>query len=368
MKNILFTSPYMGRTGSEIMLLNIINNVKNFNPILYSGHNGSLLKNVNSNIKIYVNPLEKRHSYYCDFILKKTGFNSLIDRQLKKINLKNKIDFWILNTLDVSKLIPTIKKFNIPFAVHIHELHSSYDLLKGEDLDFVLKNAKFFIGCSKLVCRQIESVSNKKAFLFLEGIVTNNIKINTEFVKQKALFFKHYNKVFIMSGACIHRKGFSLLPEISRFLKTKNCALIWIGKGSDYGLERFIKIQLSNEGLSNIYFTGELKNDYYEWLSIGDAFLLTSLEDPYPLVMIEAAFMQKPIIAFDSGGSKEFIQEGMGRVVPIMNMNELYNAINDFLENKMEVNSDKLYEEAVKHDIINRISEYEKIIEEGMQL
>ncbi len=86
------------------------------------------------------------------------------------------------------------------------------------------------------------------------------------------------------------------------------------------------------------------------------------MSDPYPLVMLEAAYLQKPIIAFDSGGVTEFVKEGMGKVVPYYCVNAYLDAIKDFIEGKIPVDKELLRKEAEKHDITKRIGEFEDII------
>lgn len=53
---------------------------------------------------------------------------------------------------------------------------------------------------------------------------------------------------------------------------------------------------------------------YFEALEV---LLLTSREDPFPLVCMEAALMERPIICFaQAGGMPEFVREDAGFVVP----------------------------------------------------
>jgi glycosyltransferase involved in cell wall biosynthesis len=52
-----------------------------------------------------------------------------------------------------------------------------------------------------------------------------------------------------------------------------------------------------------------------------DVFVLLSREDPFPLIALEAAFLQKPIIAFEnSGGIPELINEGAGLLAPYLDI------------------------------------------------
>lgn len=55
--------------------------------------------------------------------------------------------------------------------------------------------------------------------------------------------------------------------------------------------------------------------------SLFDAFLLTSREDPFPLVCLEAAALATPIVCFeDAGGMPEFVGEDAGFVVPYLDV------------------------------------------------
>lgn len=52
-----------------------------------------------------------------------------------------------------------------------------------------------------------------------------------------------------------------------------------------------------------------------------DAFLLSSREDPYPLVCLEAAAGSVPIVCFaDAGGMPEFVEADAGVVVPYLDV------------------------------------------------
>ena len=63
---------------------------------------------------------------------------------------------------------------------------------------------------------------------------------------------------------------------------------------------------ISKLGLDGrVHFVGEVTNPA-DLFSVLDVFLVTSREDPYPLVMLEAAALGVPIVSFANGGSVEF--------------------------------------------------------------
>ena len=363
-KNVLFYSPFMGHTGSEMMIKYIVSNVNKIRPVILSGENGDLLNEIPKNIPVYIyynnynmNIWEK----ILDRLLNKFSMQNLALLQFKKIIKKHNIELIVINTIVADKIIPLVKKCNIPFVVYAHELPSLYNLLSIENFKYIINNAKGVIGCSQLVCENLKIMGFKNVKLFYEGV--NYAKIETLEKIENEIKWMGYSYVFAMSGTLVDLKGFHIVIDIAKYIKQYNAAFIWIGAHSNNSYEFYLKNLIKNYSLENIIFTGLLKGDeYYSWLNACDAFLLTSMSDSYPIVMLEAAYLQKPIIAFDSGGVTEFVKEGMGKVVPYYCVNAYLDAIKDFIEGKIPVDKELLRKEAEKHDITKRIGEFEDII------
>jgi len=70
---------------------------------------------------------------------------------------------------------------------------------------------------------------------------------------------------------------------------------------------------------SAVIFTGPLPHHYYN-PAVFDLLFLSSREDPYPLVVLEAGFMEVPAICFkEAGGIPEFVGEDAGWTIPDFN-------------------------------------------------
>jgi glycosyltransferase involved in cell wall biosynthesis len=70
-------------------------------------------------------------------------------------------------------------------------------------------------------------------------------------------------------------------------------------------------------------------------MASANIFVLTSREDPFPLVCLEAASLGKPIICFDqSGGMPEFVSNGCGYVVPYLSIDSVREKIYYLKENR----------------------------------
>jgi glycosyltransferase involved in cell wall biosynthesis len=137
--------------------------------------------------------------------------------------------------------------------------------------------------------------------------------------------------VIMMAGTVDWRKGVDLFISLGRMLlpRIPNAYFCWVGAGHMFPLfERSWQTyyNISDELAARFRFTGERK-DTVTLLQAADVFTLTSREDPLPLVHIEAAMLQKPIVCFSaSGGAPEWIGDA-GIVVPFQDTAAMADAV-----------------------------------------
>jgi len=360
---ILFYSPFMSYTGSEMILKYIFDSSKIISPILISGQKGMLIKELSSNVKTYYPPNldTNKNKLYRILRLFRLDFTEI---WFRRILSKEKPDLMVINTLACQYILPYVKKHDIPFIIYVHEQAPLYELLSKDWFFWISKNAISAIGCSSNVCDELKTMGFKKVSLFYECIDVKNIMVDSLLLENLKLNFTNYKKIFIMSGTAEYRKGLYYLPKIAKYLASKEAALIWIGNDNLSNFEFYIQKLVKDEGLSNCFFIGKKikRIEYYTWMNLADAYILTSLYDPYPLTMIEAAYLQKPIFAFNSGGVNEFVEEGMGKVVHFYNIDELLGVLNDFIDGEINIDYNKLKNKALEHDIEKNITKFEEII------
>jgi hypothetical protein len=122
------------------------------------------------------------------------------------------------------------------------------------------------------------------------------------------------DKTVFGCGTVDWRKGPDLFVEtaLEVLKKIPEARFFWIGcDGGDEAAARAHRLATD----SCIRFLGERKNprDYF---ALGDAFFLSSREDPFPLVALEAADAALPVVCFaDAGGMPEFVGNEHGRTV-----------------------------------------------------
>jgi len=92
---------------------------------------------------------------------------------------------------------------------------------------------------------------------------------------------------------------------------------VWVGGSSEPGPAGELRHDLERLGIEDrVRFVDETAAPE-RYFSMFDVFALTSREDPFALVCLEAALWGIPIVSFDSGGAAELIEDGdIGRVVP----------------------------------------------------
>lgn len=132
----------------------------------------------------------------------------------------------------------------------------------------------------------------------------------------------------------LHRqKGYPDLIEAFKFIREKitDLHLLIVGAGE---LDVQLKSKVSALGLSNsVTFTGA-RNDIPAILSSMDLFVLPSLWEGHPLVVLEAMAAGLPVVATAVGGTPEVVIQGeTGMLVPPGNPVQLASAILSILQN-----------------------------------
>ena len=131
-----------------------------------------------------------------------------------------------------------------------------------------------------------------------------------------------------MTSGTVHwRKGTDIFIQLVRTiykLEPKcNIKFVWVGKSS-FKENVIIQEDLRKLGLQEyVTFPGEVDNPT-EYFKDFDVFVMTSREDPFPLVCIEVGQLGKPIVSFDKAtGINEFLANGGGFVVPYLDIEEM---------------------------------------------
>ncbi|MCE7042985.1 glycosyltransferase [Dyadobacter sp. CY312] len=363
-QRILFFTPFATRTGSEMMLLYILQNIDRarFDAGLVSFDNGELLKEFPADIPTFVAP--KKYNLF-QKVQFRMGFNPTLE-YIRKIGKEFKADIWYINTTMLPEVYLIAKEFNVKVITHFHELPLTYAYLSSTDMKSIITKSDLLIGCSQVTCDAISDAGGNNVKLLYSFIDSTKIKTDNPRTAElrKSLGIPQEDHIWILSGMTSERKGFDLLPEIANQLNDPRVHLVWVGNKIDDGMVYYTEQKCRNsKSQTRVYFTGKQKEDYYNYINLGDGFLLTSRQDPFPLVMIEAAFLGKPIISFPSGGASEFIQEGMGIVTEEISVKQMVNAMHLIMNKEISTNAEISKERAGVFNIANGYADWIKIMD-----
>jgi len=369
MKKILFFTPYGGRTGSEMLLWNIFKNLNfdKFEVAVYSDKIGSLKDELPANIPYYTSPFNTSGlSLFFRKLLTKSGY-SVYEKNIIKIHQQFKPDYWYLNTNHSAHFSKLAQKLSVKFISHISEMpYLLYESVLATDIQAMLK-AEMTICVSETGRQSFEIMGADTVKVLYPSIDLKSIipsESNKSVLKTK-LNISPDAYIWAMSGSLIYRKGIDYVPKIIRLMKQKNksCYFIWMGGGTTNAAEYYFRKELAYYQCDNIILTGALETEYYDYFDLADAFLLPSHEETFGMVNVEAAYLGKPIITFNSGGVTEIIREGMGKVVESWNVEDLVEAMIDLMEGRISVNKEILRQRALDFDAPKMYLDWETLMD-----
>lgn len=129
------------------------------------------------------------------------------------------------------------------------------------------------------------------------------------------------------------RKGhLFLLTAFKRIVREhKNAHLAIAGDGA---MEAELKQWVEKNGLGeNVHFLG-FRNDIHKVMAAFDIFVLSSLWEGLPRVLVQAAALQKPILTFNVEGASEIVEPGKnGYIVPLKDVDQLTEKLQNMLGN-----------------------------------
>lgn len=154
-----------------------------------------------------------------------------------------------------------------------------------------------------------------------------------ENIEDKTLF------TFVFIGRIVRDKGINELIEAAKRLQCESYKfrILLVGPFED-------DLDPINERTKDFIIKSSCikavgrQNDVRPWLAASDVLVFPSYREGFPNVVLEAGAMGLPSIVTDINGSREIIQNGVnGIIIPFQNVDALYHAMKDFLDNPEEV-------------------------------
>lgn len=338
MKKILFISHDDSLSGAPMLLMNLIdliNEEKKYSiKIVIKNKAGYLSEEFSKRVETLIWKQNNKLSFL-ERILKK------VFRSKKKFyKNQNKIQHWIdesdvliSNTITNGDFFKSFDFTKVNKVMsYVHELEYVTSIFSNsEDFKYLFSANMNFMVPSKAVALHLINNLN---------IPASKISYLNYYIPSKVKEVKPKNNLdsdfFIgMVGTLEWRKGIDLLPIIvAYFFKThplSNVKFIWKGaskKGFEY--EKVLFELKKIDKIDKVIFESpsmEMETFY----NTIDVLLMCSKEDPYPLVVLEAASYRRPTVCFaNAGGAPEFVQEDAGAIVPYLDIESLVDRLHEF--------------------------------------
>jgi L-malate glycosyltransferase len=141
------------------------------------------------------------------------------------------------------------------------------------------------------------------------------------------------------AGRVVPVKGLNYFLGTAKLIltETKDVKFLIVGDGPSLSQ---LEVTARENGLGNsVIFTG-YRSDIYELINAMDIFVLSSLHEGIPTVLLEAIFLHKAIVATAVGGIPEIITDGVsGFLVPPKDVPKLAERIIHLIRNPSEAES-----------------------------
>ncbi len=158
-----------------------------------------------------------------------------------------------------------------------------------------------------------------------------NPKEYTQIKKYRKEFGIDNKKVILTVGKHVKQKGIEYLIKSLPFVKEK-VNLIIPSKGPLTSYLKNIAKKIEKKTGSKIFFPGKVsKEELKKLYALCNVFVLPSLNEGLPLVLLEAMAFGKPIITTNVGGIPEIINFKRGILVEPKNAEQIKEAINKIL-------------------------------------
>jgi glycosyltransferase involved in cell wall biosynthesis/SAM-dependent methyltransferase len=232
----------------------------------------------------------------------------------------------ICNTSVVGETAEQLKQAGFFVISLIHELPGlirAYGLERS--IQRIATHADYLVFPAKLVRDRIMPLTERgldRVVVQAQGLFApNGFFGRREFARRELrtqLKLPAEARIVLAVGSADHRKGIDLFVEVGRLVCTQmqDVVFVWVGQTNtaDFASARE---KVERVGLGNRFlFPGQVRNSNL-FFAGADAYVLTSREDPFPSVVLEALDASLPIIGFDgAGGFVELLERGCGILVP----------------------------------------------------
>ncbi len=374
LKRVLFVIPTLGGGGAERVFLHILRHLdrKKFSPkVVLFEKKGELLSDLPSDIEVIaLKDTEGVYKTYGTVFLKLT-------RRISKVFRTEKPDI-VLSFMWYTNFVTLLGRMlsRVRCRVVISERYSLSPSFEGKLVEFLRRmtirlfypRADNIIVNSKEMGRQIVKLSrvsvNKVTVIYNPVDTVRVLHLGKEKVDHP--WFHDGLPIIIGIGRLSRQKGFDYLIHAIRLLAVqgKDCRLVLLGTGTE---ENNLKKLASDLGIAErVEILGFQQNPYL-FLARSTVFVLSSLYEGFPNVLLEALALGTPSIATRCPtGPEELVTDGVnGILIPPADKHALASALEKLLsDNTLRAQlSDAGKKRSMDFSVEHIVKQYEDALE-----
>ena len=331
-KRILFVTHGVGLYGSERCMLNLLGRLdrNRYAPVVViRGKKGGLADALEHlKIKFYIYPLDQWIAYADQYSF--SHFYNVVRslparlRLLTELIERENIDLVYSNSMIVFDGALAARIRNVPHVTHIHEILKGEPFLKPY-LPICLINtlvkslSNRIVVVSQAVARSLSKKAMDKIRVVYNGIDADRFSPGAGGTGlRQALGVKGDEKLIGLIGRFIESKGHGdFIAAASMVIRdVPGVKFVIIGSGAKE-MEALWRTKVAEHHLQDHFSVVGFRQDVVDVYQSLDIVVSASWIDPFPLTILEAMAMQKPIIATRCGGPEESVMDGVtGVLVP----------------------------------------------------
>jgi glycosyltransferase involved in cell wall biosynthesis len=264
------------------------------------------------------------------------------DSDALKAFLNEKFEFCYFNTVIAGRFFNLAKEAGIeltsPVISHIHEMEKiilenfeAFSELKARTSHYISASYRTTEDLISVCGVKNENITTVPAFINVQDSSGEKIA-DLRNASREYLSVTEEDFLVIGCGTVYWRKSPDIFVNVAtKILHGNNkCVFVWIGDGPDIDE---VLAGVPDEYRDRIRFVGA-RNDASSLLAAADLFFLPSREDPFPLVVMEAAQHKVPALCFgEATGIVRFIGDDAGYVVDKIDADKAVECIEYVLAN-----------------------------------
>ncbi len=321
---------------SKVELCNEENNIKEYNIIIQTNtfkyHIYSILGKWNDN--------------GCSLEMRK-----FIDATKACIDEDSVDVFYTISAQTEGKYVKCLSlAYKKPYVISEHGPVPWLDTVVSQDNKEAIEKADLFLAISNDKIRQV----------MMQGIKMPPCVYVGNMVDESVFMYKESNnevKTFVTVGAHVFYKNYDMLIAVFNKLKKISSIpfkLIIVGYDANRGYSR--DAQMLERNIHDSGFSDSVEmipsvehRKIAEIYARADAFVMTSIQEGQPVSAIEAACCGLPLFATRCGGVEDYVDNSIGRIFSINDIDGMAMGLSQFLDGKIQFNS-----EHIRNVIVNK--------------